>query len=198
MKINLNKTFSRCNGRCFLSGSQSLHPYFHLYLLFLSQFISHLLFVFSHLSSLFLSFSVPLIHCFSVFHLFSVCPLSLSLSVDHQTGVCHRLTICRERQGGREDWRVKQDTAGEKKAGKDGEAVTEEDKHKESDSLTNKTNLTAEKRKTHCSLKKKKKKSLPEEQKRKFNSQSCTNQSVLTQTHKFFHLDTLPVLEMPL
>lgn len=40
---------------------------------------------------------------------------------------------------------------GEKKRAKKRQrAVTEEDEHKESDSLTNKTNLTAEKRKKRC------------------------------------------------
>lgn len=100
--------------------------------------ITLLPFVFSHLSALLFFFFVPLIHSFSVFlpfiySLFALCPLSVCRS---QAGFCRCSTICRTRQRGREDGRRKRQ-----------ETVTEEDEHKESDSLTNKTNLTAEKRK---------------------------------------------------
>lgn len=83
---------------------------------------------------------VPLIECLSVFSpfiFFAFCPLSWSLSVDHKlVSVIARQSA----EGGKMRRREK--------------AVTEEDRHEESDSLKNKTNLTAEKRKRHCREKK--------------------------------------------
>lgn len=111
----------------------------------------------SHLNSLcppfspsFVSLIEGLSFCLSsLFFFFAFCPLSRSPSVCRsQTGFCHRSTICRGRETEKRE-----------------EAVTEEDRHKESDSLKNKTNLTAERRKWHC----REKRSVPEGQTRKIH-----------------------------